>query len=182
MQCEICQENPSSVYVTDLVYDPETPHGALGTPNLQQICTSCAGELKLPHADLPGQDKAVLFKLLQKTAKKSQRTAGPTCKTCGMGLTEFRAQGRLGCADCYAVFGPHLAPLLLRMHQATEHTGRGPGVDQAELDRSQQLERLRERMDLAIREEDYENAARLRDELNQLEAQAGESSRGAADA
>ena len=170
MQCEICQENPSSVYVTDLVYDEETPHGELGTPNLQQICTSCAGELKLPHADLPGQDKAVLFKLLQKTAKKSQRAAGPSCKTCGMGLTEFRAQGRLGCADCYAVFGPHLAPLLLRMHQATEHTGRAPGTDAKEIELTVRIEKLRERMNVAIREEDYEDAAKLRDELTDLEA------------
>jgi protein arginine kinase activator len=174
MLCEICQENPASVYVTDLVYEEDAPHGELGTPNLQQICATCAAELELPHGQLPGQSKAVLFKLLQKTAKRSQKAAGPSCGTCGLGLQEFRAQGRLGCADCYAAFGPHLGPLLLRMHQATQHKGRVPGLDQASLDRAQRIEQLREQMDLAIREEDYEGAARLRDELGQLEAQATE--------
>lgn len=169
MQCEICQENPSSVYVTDLVHDDDTPHGELGTPNLQQICSSCAAELELPHGNLPGQDKAVLFKLLQRSAKKSRQGAGPACGTCGLTLNELRAQGRLGCSDCYGTFREHLEPLLLRMHQATAHQGRGPGVDEATLDLSQRIERLREAMDLAIREEDYEDAARLRDELDQLE-------------
>jgi len=169
MQCEICQENPASVYVTDLVYDEDTAHGELGTPNLQQICSTCAAELELPHAKLPGQSKAVLFKLLQRTAQKSRESQGPSCGTCGLTLAELRAQGRMGCPDCYGAFAEHLEPLLLRMHQATEHRGRVPGVDAEDLDRSQRIEELRERMDLAIREEHYEDAARLRDELEALD-------------
>ena len=174
MQCEICQENPASVYVTDLVYDEDTAHGELGTPNLQQICSTCAAELELPHAKLPGQSKAVLFKLLQRTAEKSREAQGPSCGTCGQTVAELRAQGRLGCADCYVTFADHLEPLLLRMHQATAHTGRVPGLDEAALGLSVRIEQLKERMDLAIREEDYEDAARLRDELEQLESSAGE--------
>jgi len=170
MQCEICQENPASVYVTDLTFGPEVPSGELGEIQTRSICSSCAAELNLPHAQSPGQNKAVLFKLLQKTARRSQKAAGPACGTCGMSLQEFRAQGRLGCSDCYTVFRGHLEPLLLRMHQASRHTGRGPGVAPAELDLTASISRLRERMELAIREEAYEDAARLRDELTQLEA------------
>jgi protein arginine kinase activator len=62
-------------------------------------------------------------------------------------------------------------PLFLRMHQATEHTGRAPGTDVAQVERTVRIEKLRERMDMAIREEEYEDAARLRDELTQLEAE-----------
>ena len=170
MQCEICQESPASVYVTDLSYDPEVPVGELGEIQTRSMCSSCAAELNLPHAQSPGQNKAVLFKLLQKTARRSQKAAGPACPTCQMSLQEFRAQGRLGCADCYGAFRAHLDPLLLRMHQASRHVGRGPGVAPAELDLTANITRLRERMDLAIREEAYEDAARLRDELTKLEA------------
>ena len=58
--------------------------------------------------------------------------------------------------------------MLLGMHQATRHVGRGPGTSRAESDLTEQISKLRERMDLAIREEDYEDAARLRDELTKL--------------
>ena len=174
MQCEICQEGPASVYVTDLTYDAEVPAGQLGKLHTRSICSNCAAELNLPHAQTPGQNKAVLFKLLQKTARRSKKAAGPACASCGMSLQEFRAQGRLGCAACYKIFRAHLEPLLLRMHQATQHTGRGPGVAPAELDLRERIAELQERMNVAIHEEAYEDAARLRDELEKLEAQATE--------
>jgi protein arginine kinase activator len=170
MRCELCQENPASVYVTDLTPTPETPHGELGEISLRHMCSSCAADLNLPHGPVPGQNKAMLFKLLQKTAKASKQPVGPIC-SCGMTLHELRAQGRLGCQECYQVFRPHLVPLFLRMHQATEHTGRAPGTDVAQVERTVRIEKLRERMDMAIREEEYEDAARLRDELTQLEAE-----------
>ena len=172
MRCEICEENQASVYVTDLTPTPETPHGELGNVTLRHMCSSCAADLNLPHGQVPGDNKAMLFKLLQKTAKASKKPAGPACK-CGMTLHELRAQGRLGCQECYDVFRPHLVPLFMRMHQATEHTGRAPGADVKEVELSARIEKIRERMNVAIREEDYENAAKLRDELTGLEAKVG---------
>ncbi|MFT6362073.1 MAG: protein arginine kinase activator [Planctomycetota bacterium] len=137
------------------------------------MCSSCAADLNLPHGQVPGDNKAMLFKLLQKTAKASKKSAGPACK-CGMTLHELRAQGRLGCQECYDVFRPHLVPLFMRMHQATEHTGRAPGTDAKEVELSVRIEKLRESMNVAIREEDYEDAAKLRDELTALEATAAD--------
>jgi protein arginine kinase activator len=170
MQCEICQENQASVYVTDLIAAPETPHGELGEVSLRHMCSSCAADLNLPHGQLPGQNKAMLFKLLQKTAKASKTPSGPSCK-CGMTLQELRTQGRLGCQECYQVFRPYLVPLFLRMHQATEHTGRAPGTDAKKVALTARMEKLRDLLGVAIRDEDYEDAARLRDELTQLESQ-----------
>ena len=47
--------------------------------------------------------------------------------------------------------------------------GRVPGLSSAELDRMQQITSLKRRLDAAIREEAYENAARIRDELQALD-------------
>lgn len=168
MQCEVCQQGPASVYVTDLEYDAETPAGELGEIKTKSVCSSCAAHLGLPHATTPDQNKAVLFKLLQKTAQRSKKQTGLACEKCGLSLSDFRQAGRVGCAECYATFRQHLEPMLLGMHQATRHVGRGPGTSAAESDLTERITRLRERMDLAIREEDYEDAARLRDELTKL--------------
>jgi protein arginine kinase activator len=86
-----------------------------------------------------------------------------------MTLDEFRKKGRLGCAKDYEVFGAHIGDLLERVHGARTHVGRIPGSSEADLERMKRLVELRSRLDVAIREEAYESAARLRDELKALE-------------
>jgi protein arginine kinase activator len=88
-----------------------------------------------------------------------------------MSLAEFRSKGRLGCPKDYEVFRAHLDPLLLRVHNASAHRGRLPGMDEGTRQRLQQLSDLRAKLEAAIREEAYESAARLRDEIQELEAQ-----------
>ena len=56
------------------------------------------------------------------------------------------------------------------MHGSTQHIGRLPGVSEAEWNRMQDLAELRQELEVAIREEAYENAARLRDKIQHLEA------------
>ena len=86
-----------------------------------------------------------------------------------MGLEEFRRKGRLGCPKCYDAFGSHLVELLERVHGARQHVGRLPGATEADAERVRRLQDLRLKLESAIREEAYESAARLRDELKQLE-------------
>ena len=170
MACQTCNQQPATVFVTDLTLSPDAPPGAFGTPSLQRLCANCAAKAQLLQSPLPGQNKGVLFQLLQKTAKRSLESKEVACQRCGMTLHEFRAQGRMGCQDCYSVFSQHLAPLLLRMHQAAQHVGRTPGLSLEELQRRQTLDGLREALETAVRTEAYEEAARLRDELATLEA------------
>jgi protein arginine kinase activator len=87
-----------------------------------------------------------------------------------MDLDDFRRRGRLGCPTCYETFQAQVGELLERVHGARSHVGRVPGVSDEELERLQALADLRQRLDLAVREEDYENAARLRDEIQGLQA------------
>ena len=93
----------------------------------------------------------------------------------GMSLAEFRNKGRFGCPKDYEVFRAHIEPLLLRVHSARAHRGRLPGMDEVSRKRLQQITDLRTKLEAAIREEAYESAARLRDEIQVLEAQPGRS-------
>jgi len=58
----------------------------------------------------------------------------------------------------------------MRVHNASEHKGRGPGLDDHQRERLERLNSLNAELQLAIRDEAYESAARLRDEISQLEA------------
>ena len=55
------------------------------------------------------------------------------------------------------------------MHGARSHVGRVPGQSAEELNRRQRVLDLKQKLEVAIRDEAYESAAKLRDELRALE-------------
>ena len=182
MKCQICHQNPATVHITEIPpghFDPgatppvESDFGTAGPgAALEQkhICEPCAQNLKLPQMQLAPKSVVNIWKLLQQSAKKAREEGGLSCPECGMSLAEFRSKGRLGCPRDYEIFKAHLTPLLQRIHNATMHVGRIPGLDEATLSQMNHLTDLRQRLEAAIREEDYEDAAKLRDEITQIEA------------
>src|SRR6185295_3556757 len=92
------------------------------------------------------------------------------CPDCGITFVEFRSQGVLGCPRDYEVFGEPLAAVIERAQDGqTHHVGKRPGQEIPV--NPEQNERLRLQRELreAVEEEDYELAARLRDQLGALE-------------
>jgi protein arginine kinase activator len=170
MNCQTCQKNPATVHVTEVADD--APEGA-PQPRYEErhLCEVCAQTMDLPH--MPALKKTVtdIWKLLQISAQQTRRRSELTCQGCSLTLDDFRKKGRLGCERCYETFGPHLGELLERVHGARKHVGRLPGTSERDLERLQHLDTLRRELDAAIREEAYESAARLRDELKALEEQ-----------
>lgn len=113
-------------------------------------------------------------------------TQTSTCTGCGLSFAEFKRSGLLGCPACYKTFEERLGPLLDRAHGgATHHTGKiprralastrlgesGPDVESllggAE-ERAERLSALRRQLDEALQAEQYERAAKLRDEIRRL--------------
>lgn len=91
------------------------------------------------------------------------------CPTCKMTFREFRSQGRLGCAHCYSAFREELLPLLESIHGETHHCGKFPKRAPDDSQKRYQLVKLRNDLRLAVAEESYEEAARLRDQIHELE-------------
>ena len=174
MICQNCHKNEATIHVTD-VY-PESEDNPRSTVNEHHLCEVCAQAKDLPHTQAPAVTvQANVWKLLQITAEQTRRRKDLKCKSCGMSVDEFRSKGRLGCADCYEVFRGPIAELLERVHGSLEHVGRVPGLSDDDLERMQRLSELHRKLDAAVREEAYENAANLRDEIHQIEAvEAGE--------
>lgn len=134
----------------------------------QFLCEACA---QAQH-DLFGQakDLAEVWKLLkaQQPAARKQ-PAGVACPDCGMTLRDFRQRGRLGCPKDYEIFGAQLRDLLERLHGSARHVGRGPHQGESALLRRKRLDELQQALASAIRDEAYEEAAKLRDEIKSLE-------------
>jgi len=179
MLCQSCNSNPATVHVTEIAHevgDPAAPHadgnGAESSIQEQHLCEACAQAADLPHMPVPKKSVAEIWKLLQASAQRGRKESGVVCPDCGMTLLEFRQRGRLGCPKDYQVFAPHLRELFERIHGATKHVGRVPGLDGVALQRMQRRTQLQKDLESAIREEAYEQAAQLRDELKTLETSA----------
>lgn len=165
--CSSCQQTQAKVHVTELVHDadPAVPVQV----REQHLCEACAQGQKLPHNPVPKTPQDIL-KLLHASTLRVRREPAIQCPDCGMTLLEFRQKGRMGCAKDYEVFGGHTRELLERIHGATQHVGRLPGQDAAVVERARRMNELQKELEAAIRQEAYEQAARLRDELKSLQS------------
>ncbi|MBQ9308378.1 MAG: UvrB/UvrC motif-containing protein [Clostridia bacterium] len=106
--------------------------------------------------------------------EKEKKEEGPDkfCPVCGASLHAFRKSGRLGCPACYQAFREELTPMLQKIHGRVQHAGRCPLEGEAEQQVRTRKEELSRQMEEAVREEDFERAARIRDEIRELKGEA----------
>lgn len=100
------------------------------------------------------------------------------CPKCGFSQADFKKSGRLGCPECYSTFADGLESVLKSMHKGTRHVGKVPLAAQQTRDIAERIKALQKRLDKAIQEENFEQAALLRDEIKQLKAQLAHTTQG----
>jgi protein-arginine kinase activator protein McsA len=91
------------------------------------------------------------------------------CPACGTRYSHFARTGRLGCPECYTAFAVQMRQILRRIHGATRHKGKAPGQSDEDVEQRRALTHLREELTRAIEREEFETAARLRDEIHEME-------------
>ena len=111
------------------------------------------------------------------TAEELSELDQKACEMCGITFFEFRNQGRLGCPHDYVQFEQELEPLIANIHGAVEHVGKRPqrtsqasGAEPLPIatESLTAVIGLRKAISEAIEHEDYEQAGRLRDEIQRL--------------
>lgn len=135
------------------------------------LCEKCARDY-LDESESHDSDSVtadLAAKLEELHAASDEDLDSLTCSGCGITLSEFREVGRLGCPSCYDDFRAELKPLLENIHEELVHSGKRPSRTAPSLDDQTKVLQLRNKQREAIRQEDYETAARLRDEITELE-------------
>ena len=89
------------------------------------------------------------------------------CPSCRMKLSDFRHKGRLGCPACYGAFAEEIETLFRQVHGSSEHKGKKYRCESAN-DPGEGLSRLRVDLASAIKNEEFERAALLRDAIHGL--------------
>lgn len=162
--CQRCQERPAQVHFSKVIN---------GDKSERFLCEDCAREEGAFHFMLAPQFTVqhVLGGLIGQGNVPANRAAVDvrTCPYCGASYQEFAESGRLGCDRCYEAFGEELAPLILRLHGRVEHRGKFPTRGSHHLKMRRELESLRQQMSDAIKREDFEEAAAIRDQIRLVE-------------
>ena len=157
-KCRRCTK-PATLHVTE-IRDEEAV--------IVHLCDTCAREYLEQSPENP--EPAMTSDLASKLDELMAETHSPSvCPNCGISFNEFRENGRFGCSQDYTEFMTELLPLLENIHEDTEHKGKRPRSTVVGTQEQGQLIQLRNEQRQAIEEEDYESAARLRDEIAKLE-------------
>lgn len=164
MLCELCKQSQATVHLTEIVNEQMTEL------HLCEVCANQKGTQVESHFGL-----ADLLSGLADFSKTTEPEAGgeaavaKSCPTCGMTYDDFRKVGRLGCADCYSAFKRSLGSLLKRIHGSPIHLGKAPVRLVKPAKSKTELQELKRKLERAIDNEEFEEAARLRDAVRRYE-------------
>ena len=158
--CQHCKDSRATVHITDVMPDQRERH----------LCQDCAEKEGIIIKQHSLSTNAILQQFMKhKTAKSVAEDL--SCPKCGMSFREFQLKGQLGCPHDYEVFGAVLSSLIERAHEgATHHVGKSPVTADATVRKQTGLLRLQRALREAVEHEDYEGAARVRDQIRVLES------------
>jgi protein arginine kinase activator len=165
MVCEECGKRPSILHVTKIIN---------GQKNELHICEVCAREMGELITGVPNSFSihnlfSGLLDFEQTSANKPHVSAAIRCENCGLTYSQFSKLGRFGCNSCYKSFSDRLEPLLKRVHGSVIHTGKVPKRNGGLLQHKREIELLKKEMMNRIEEEEFEQAAHIRDQIRDIE-------------
>ncbi len=91
------------------------------------------------------------------------------CPVCGSTYSDFRRTGKLGCGECYNTFRQAVAQTLRQVQPSIQHTGKIPPKSGEELKLKKKYEQLKQELSAAVKNEDYETAAKLHKQVREIE-------------
>ena len=143
-----------------------------GQVTQRHLCADCMARMNMSIAtgNVKHLLSAIMSAITGAVAEPAEETPREdvVCARCQTTLSQFTKSGRLGCPACYRAFREQLTPMLQQIHGRVEHAGRKP-LDTEEAQRSRtRHEELQRQLETAVAQEDFEQAAALRDQLRAL--------------
>ncbi len=183
MLCERCKKNQATMRLTRTVNNKKT---------VMNLCSECAREVGAPISAAMDGFGSILSGLMgletMWKATPDHTRVVKKCPSCGMTKEEISRSGKLGCSECYITFLDDMRPLLRKIHGNCVHRGSTPGTQATPIEKKCEdqctgkmvtpeenpVEILRVQMQEAIRKEDFEKAAELRDKIKELTEKEGQ--------
>lgn len=187
MLCERCKMREATVRYVEVIN---------GVKNEHNLCAHCAGRMDLGQYTALFEGEFSLGRLLsgllgiQNQDDGEEKYADVVCPSCKTTYADFVKESRFGCADCYSVFDPLISENIRHLQGSERHVGKRPGSYEEKaargkesggndgkdpsdalvrtLTKEETVRLLQARIKDAVRREDFEEAAGLRDEIRSL--------------
>lgn len=166
MKCDSCGKENANIHMTSIVNGVKEEH---------YYCQQCANQNDQGNGTMFSSmfDDSFFNNQFFANVMYPQSALGNSkaiaCPQCGMTISSFNHQGRLGCDRCYEAFHTQVMPLIKRIHGSTSYEGRIPQRGAADFKVEQTIKQLRNELIQAVKQEQFERAAQIRDEIKSLE-------------
>jgi protein arginine kinase activator len=169
MKCQKCGKRDADTHVKRVIN---------GEFEEYDLCSECAKEMGYTNmfSDFASDFNSLLGSFFGNALPA--RTQATRCEVCNTGYADIARTGMMGCANCYKIFADQLMPTIRRVHGNTTHCGKHSKaykvqpVEEKKEDTSK-LENLKKQLDIAVKNQEFEKAAQLRDEIKDMEANNG---------
>jgi len=180
MLCERCKIREANIIYTEVLNGVKTEHS---------LCVQCAQDTELGHYASMFEGEFPFSKLLagilgigpEDNSKSEEGMDQITCPACKTSYSDFIKNSQLGCPDCYSVFDLLIDESIKKLQGNNVHVGKMPKYqtegrnsisqkikEDGQLSDTETLALLNSKLKEAIREEEYESAAKYRDEIKAL--------------
>ncbi|HAV42897.1 TPA: hypothetical protein DCX15_02635 [bacterium] len=167
MLCEDCKERDATIHYKEIIND-----------QYQEIhlCEECAQNqgLEVTQFSSPPSLANFLTGLVGISKKLVHEEETKECPKCHLSFANFKERGMLGCSDCYESFEEELTHMLRRIHGNIQHVGKIPTKIKTELELKDKIFELKRELEMAIKNEEFERAAQLRDQIREMERRKSE--------
>ena len=163
MKCEICGARKAVIHIQQVI----------GKERVDlHLCEECALERGIgggigesDHLELSISN--MLNGLVDIRDMKEKKNA--VCPQCGSNWDSIRKREKIGCAECYSTFSREIHFLLEKMCAQPSHKVKLPKGLKTYKTFLIDVVKLKEGLKDALKREDYEKAARIRDRIRDLE-------------
>lgn len=182
MLCENCGKNEANVRYSENIN---------GRKKELHLCEDCSRKLGITNINyqMPLEFGDFFGSFLEEFnspifSPLLQEVKNLTCESCGFTFDDIVKMGNYGCPNCYETFDDKMAPILKKLQGNNRHTGRlgkisdnhisvspNDTIKEKQADKKQmsKLEKLQQQLKQAIKEEKYEEAAKIRDEIKEID-------------
>jgi protein arginine kinase activator len=166
MICQECGKKQATLHFTKIINGEKTEF------HICEVCAREKGEL-IPGTPNGFSIHNLLSGLLNfeppTGASLDKKVSAERCEQCGLTFSQFSKIGRFGCSSCYKYFSNRLDPIFKRVHGNVVHVGKIPQRSGNRIKNKRDLEQLKRELQKRIENEEFEQAAKIRDKIRDLE-------------
>ena len=178
MLCQNCEKNEATTHIKQIIN---------GKMTQTHLCSDCAKHLGYGDmfSDFSLNLSEFFGNFFGDTLPSSGQSAAGRCPKCSFTFNDIVREGKVGCAQCYETFYDKLLPSLQRIHGKIRHSGKASKgmakaeaapeiieektVQETEKTVPEKIEELKAQMQQAVNEQNFELAAKIRDEIKAME-------------